>query len=285
VPRIVHVNGRFVREDKAMISVFDRAFLFGDGIYEVVAVIGGRILEWQGHLDRLTRSLAAIGMDLPRSGEELLAIHRTLIRRNRLDEGRIYLQVTRGAADRDFAFPPAGTPQSLVLFTQAAPVVATKEAEHGIGLVSVPDIRWARRDIKSTSLLAQVLTKQEARAKGGKEAVMHEDGVVTEGGASTLFLVTREGRIVTRPDSTKILPGVTRASLQRMAAERQMVIEERAFTLDEMRGAAEVFLTAASAFVLPCVRLDGDPIGEGRPGPVVQRLRAIYLDEALRTAV
>jgi D-alanine transaminase len=283
--RIVHVNGRYVREDKAVVSVFDRGFLFGDGVYEVVAVIGGRILEWQGHLARLKRSLGEIGMAMPVSDEALLAIHRTLIRRNRLDQGRIYLEITRGAAERDFTFPPSGTPQTLVLFTQAAPVIDTPEAANGIALISVPDQRWLRRDIKSVSMLAQVLAKQEAKAKGGKEALMHEEGVVTEAGASSVFFVSREGTIVTRPDSHKILPGVTRASLEKMAQARQMRIEHRLFTLDEVRVAAEVFITAASAFVLPVIALDGQPIGTGSPGPVARHLRQIYLEEALKAAI
>ena len=267
-----------------MISVFDRGFLFGDGIYEVTAVIGGKILEFEGHWQRLVRSLSEIGMPPPVTRQDLLDIHRTLIRRNALAEGRIYLQVTRGAAERDFTFPSPLPAQTLVLFTQTAPVVSTKEAEHGIAVISVPDIRWARRDIKSVSLLAQVLSKQEAKAKGGKEALMHENGVVTEGGASTAYIITRDGRIITRPNSTSILPGVTRASLQRIAAEHQITIEERAFTLAEVRDAAEAFITAASAFVTPVVSLDGVPIGSGTPGPITRRLRSIYLEEAVKAA-
>jgi D-alanine transaminase len=285
LPRIVHVNGRYVREDKAVISVFDRGFLFGDGVYEVVAVIGGKILEWSGHLARLKRSLKEIGMGMPVSDAELLDIHRRLIRRNQLDQGRIYLEITRGAADREFVFPPAGTPQTIVLFTQAAEVVNPKDAETGIALVSVPDQRWVRRDIKSVAMLAQVLAKQEAKEKGGKEAVMHEDGVVTEAGASSLFMVTVEGRIVTRPNSNKILPGITRASLEIMAAEHQLTFEERLFTLDEMRSAKEVFITAASTFVQAAILLDGKPIGEGKPGPIARRLREIYLNEAIKSAI
>jgi D-alanine transaminase len=267
------------------VSIFDRGFLFGDGVYEVTAVIGGKILEWQGHWTRLVRSLHEIGMAPPVSETELLAIHRTLIRRNRLDQGRIYLQVTRGACERDFIFPPAGTPQTLVLFTQAAEVVDTKEAREGIAMVSVPDIRWARRDIKSTAMLAQVLAKQAAREKGGKEALMHENGVVTEGGASTMWIITKDGTIVTRPNSQSILPGITRASLQRFCEERQLRFEERSFTVDEVHNAAEAFITAASAFVTPVVMLDGKAIGDGKVGPLAQKLRAIYLEEARATAV
>jgi D-alanine transaminase len=283
--RIVYVNGSYLSEKNAVISVFDRGFLFGDGVYEVVAVIGGKILEWSGHLQRLKRSLGEIGMGMPVADTELLAIHRSLIRRNRLDEGRIYLQITRGAADRDFAFPPAGTRQSLVLFTQAAEIRRSKDAETGIALISVPDRRWARRDIKSVSLLAQVLAKQEAKAAGGKEAVMHEDGVVTEAGASSLYIVTKEGRIVTRPNGHKILPGVTRDSLRKMAAERQLAMEERLFTLEEMREAREIFISAASALVVAGISLDGVPVGDGKPGPIARRLREIYLEEATKAAV
>jgi D-alanine transaminase len=283
--RIVYVNGRYLRHDKATVSIFDRGFLFGDGIYEVTAVIGGKILEWEGHWARLVRSLHEIGMTPQVSEAELLKIHRTLIRRNRLDQGRIYLEVTRGAYERDFVFPPQETAQTLVVFTQAAEIVDAKDAREGIAMVSVPDIRWARRDIKSVALLAQVLAKQQAKEKGGKEALMHENGIVTEGGASTMWIVTKDGTIVTRPNSQSILPGVTRASLQAFCEERQMRFEERTFTIDEVRNAKEAFITAASAFVTPVVKLDGVAVGDGNVGEAAKALRRLYLEEALKSAV
>jgi D-alanine transaminase len=283
--RIVYVNGRYVREENAKVSAFDRGFLFADGVYEVTAVVGGKLVDYDPHVDRLYRSMGELKLTLPVSREELLRIHRALVKRNKLEEGGIYLQVTRGAVDRDFTFPPAGTPGSLVLFTQARAVVDNADAKKGIAVVSVPDIRWARRDIKSVALLAQVLAKQEAKERGAKEAWMHEDGVVTEGGSSTAYIVTKAGVIVTRPNSRKILPGITRASLQRVAEEHQLRIEERPFTLAEAHDAAEAFNTAASAFVMPVVSIDGRQVGDGKPGPVTKRLREIYLAEVVGGAI
>lgn len=283
--RIVHVNGRYLREDRAAVSVFDRGFLFGDGVYEVVAVLDGRILDWDGHMRRLARSLEAIGVTGAPDAETLLAIHRALIRRNRLEEGRVYLEITRGVADRDFVFPRPAPAPTVVAFTQAASLRKNPDAETGIALAAVEDPRWKRRRVKSVALLAQVLAKEEARAKGAKEALMHEDGVVTEGGASTAFIVTADGAVVTREDGANVLPGVTRLAIERLCRETGLAFEGRPFTLDEVRAAREAFVAAASAFVLPCVSLDGAPIGDGRPGPIARRLRALYIDEARRAAV
>lgn len=283
--RIVYVNGRYVREENAKVSVFDRGFLFADGVYEVTAIVGGKLVDYEAHIDRLYRSMGELKLALPVSRPELLAIHRRLVKRNAVEEGGIYLEVTRGAADRDFTFPAEGTPGSLVLFTQARQVVSNPDAEAGIAVISVPDIRWTRRDIKSVALLAQALAKQEAKEKGAKEAFMHEDGVVTEGGSSTAWIVTGAGELVTRPNSRKILPGITRATVQRVAAEHQLKVIERTFTLDEAKVAAEAFITSASSFVMPVVSIDGKKLGEGKPGRVARRLREIYIDEAVRTAI
>jgi len=278
--RIVYVNGHFVHEEHAAVSVFDRGFVFADGVYEVTAVVDGRLVDYEPHMDRLWRSMGELQLTPPVDRDELKRIHLKLIERNHLTEGGIYLQVTRGAIDRDFAFPPPEVRGTLVLFTQARTLVDNPDAATGISVVSVPDIRWARRDIKSVALLAQVLAKQHAKSMGAKEAWMHEDGVVTEGGSSTAYIVTKDGRIVTRPNSRKILPGITRASLMRLAAERQITIEERVFTLAEAYDAAEAFITAASSFVMPVVRIDGRAIGAGTPGPVATRLREIYVEMA-----
>lgn len=281
--RIVYVNGDFVPEPEARISVFDRGFLFADAVYEVTSVIGGRMIDFDGHARRLARSLAAIDLEPPVDDAGLEAIHRELIARNALVEGLVYLQVTRGAADRDFIFPADPRP-SLVMFTQAKAIADTPGARDGIRVISVPDIRWDRRDIKTVQLLAPSMCKMMAKAAGCDDAWMVEDGEVTEGTSSNAYIVTRAGVIVTRDLSTAILPGITRAAVLAYAREAQMRVEERAFTIIEAKGAAEAFVTAASALVLPVVEIDGAPVGDGRPGPVSRRLREIYLAESLARA-
>ncbi len=282
--RIVYLNGDYVAEEDAKISVFDRGFLFADGVYEVTSVIDHKILEWDGHCARLRRSLGELQMDSPATDAELLEIHRELVRRNDLEEGVIYLQVTRGAADRDFAFPEDATP-TLVLFTQAKALVDTSAANAGLKVISVPDIRWGRRDIKTVQLLAPSLGKMAAKAQGCDDAWMVEDGFVTEGTSNNAYIVTQNGTLVTRQLSTALLHGITRASVLKMAAEAQIKIEERPFTIEEAKQAAEAFVTAASTFVAPVVEIDGQMLGDGTPGPISKRLREIYISESRKTAV
>jgi D-alanine transaminase len=278
--RIVYVNGDYVPEEQGKVSIFDRGFLFGDGVYEVTAVIGGRLVDYDPHMDRLDRSLKEIKMTWPCTKPELRAMHEELIRRNRLDQGLIYMQVTRGAADRDFKFPKEGTPSSLVAFTQAKNVVDTPDAIKGVKVITIADLRWARRDIKTVMLLAPVLGKQQAYEAGAFEAWMVEDGKVTEGTSSNAYIV-KDGAIITRPLSNSILAGITRRALLRLAKEHGVKIEERAFTVDEAYAADEAFLTSASSFVMPIVEIDGKRIGGGQPGPVVRKLREAYLKEAM----
>ena len=266
--RIVYVNGAFLPEEEAKISIFDRGFIFADGIYEVSAVLDGGLVDNDAHLARLERSLKAIELAMPCTKAEIVAVQKEVIKRNRLVEGSIYLQVTRGAADREFAFPATGK-SSLVMFTQERKIVDDPKAATGIKLLSVPDIRWARRDIKSVALLAQVLAKQAAAAAGCQEAIMHEDGVVTEAGT-----------IVTRPNSHAILPGITRQTVMRLAREKDLALEERLFTLDEVFAAQECFITSATSFVKPVVEVDGKRIGGGQPGPAARRLRDLYVEAA-----
>jgi len=277
--RTVYVNGAYLPEEEATISVFDRGFLMADAVYEVTAVLDGRLCDFAGHLARLDRSLAELKMPRPASDAALLEIHRELIRRNGLTEGAIYLQATRGAADRDFVWPERPEP-GLVLFTQAKTLSAPTQAETGIRVVSVPDLRWHRRDIKTVQLLYPSMAKMEARARGADDAWMVEDGHVTECTSSNAYIVTGDGRIVTRHLSNDILHGITRASVLALAREAQMTVEERPFTIAEAQAAAEAFVTAATAFVWPVVEIDGVAIGEGRPGPVARRLREIYLGHA-----
>lgn len=281
--RIVYVNGDYLPEEDAKISVFDRGFLMADAVYEVTSIIDGKMLDFAGHAARLERSLAEIDMKQPCTMDELEAIHRELMARNNLTEGLIYLQVTRGVADRDFAFPDVEP--TLVLFTQAKNVVASPLAENGMKVISIPDIRWGRRDIKTVQLLAPSLGKMAAKAAGADDAWLVEDGFVTEGTSNNAYIVLENGTIVTRDLSHDILSGITRAAVLRYAAEAQIKIEERPFTVEEAQQANEAFVTSATAFVSPVVEIDGAQIGDGKVGGTARRLREIYLAESLKTAI
>jgi D-alanine transaminase len=276
--RIVHVNGAYVPEEQGSVSIFDRGFLFADGVYEVTAVVGGRLVDYDLHMERLERSLKELRMGWPCSGDELSAVHGELIARNKLAEGIVYMQVTRGAADRDFKFPKEAKP-TLAAFTQVMALIDNPNARAGVKVVTVPDIRWMRRDIKSVMLLAPVLGKQAAHEAGAFEGWMVEDGLVTEGTSSNAYIV-KDGRVITRELSHRILAGCTRRSLFRLAAEHGVEIEERAFTPAEALSADEAFLTSASNFVMPVVEINGARIGGGQPGPVTRRLRELFLEEA-----
>lgn len=284
--RTVYLNGEYLPEAEAKVSIFDRGFVMADGVYEVTSVLNGKILEFKGHLARLTRSLSELGMGNPLSDDEWLAIHRKLVELNQIDEGLIYLQVTRGnAGDRDFAYPAKDTPQTVVLFTQSKPGLADNPvARTGMRVISVPDLRWSRRDIKTVQLLYPSMAKMEAKARGADDAWFVEDGFVTEGTSNNVYIV-KDGTIITRQLSTDILHGITRASLLRYAAEAQMQVVERPFTIEEAQSADEAFLTSASAFVLPVVEIDGAKLSEGRVGPVATRLRELYLEESLNAAL
>jgi D-alanine transaminase len=283
--RTVYLNGAYLPLEAATLPVMDRGFLFADGVYEVTTVIGGRLVDFAAHCARLRRSAGEIGIALPVDDAELLAIHRALVTQNALDEGTIYLQLTRGVAERDF-LPPEGLAPTLLLFTQAKPVLDNPAAETGISVATVPDIRWARRDIKSVMLLAQVLAKRAAHEAGAQDAWMIEDGgLVTESASSTAWIVTKDGRLVTRARSHKTLPGCTGLALEALVAQTELALDYRPFSVDEAFAAAEAFNTSASAFVLPVVTLDGRPIGDGVPGPLTKRLRALYLAFAQDTAI
>jgi len=285
--RTVYVNGTYLPEEDAKISIFDRGFLMADGVYEVTSVLGGKLIDFAGHCKRLARSLAELDMAAPVTDDELLAIHRELVAVNEMTDGMVYLQITRGApGDRDFAFPdPATTPSTLVLFTQSKPGLAENPAaKTGMKVISIPDIRWGRRDIKTVQLLYPSMGKMMAKKAGCDDAWMVEDGFVTEGTSNNTYIV-RGNRIITRHLSSEILQGITRAAVLRFAAEAQMEVEERPFTIDEAKAADEAFFTSASAFVMPVVEIDGQALGTGTPGPVTARLRDIYLDEMRKSAV
>lgn len=283
---IFHINGNLVPAEQAVIPALDRGFLFGDGVYEVIAVIDGLLLEFERHAARLARSLAEVGIRNPLPRDTLLARCRELVLRNGLREGSVYVQVTRGTdSKRDFAFP-ADVEPTVMMYVGEKSLRVNPLAESGVRVASVPDMRWQRRDIKSVSLIAQVLAKQAAQASGAFEALMVDaDGVVTEGASSSALLVDAQGRIVVRPLSREILPGCTRAAVLALAAKRGVAVEERKFTLDECRRATELVLTSALHFVLPVIELDGQRVGTGQPGPVCRELRQLYMEYALASAL
>ncbi|CUH15780.1 D-alanine aminotransferase [Jannaschia seosinensis] len=282
--RTVYVNGDYVPEDQAKISVFDRGFLFADAVYEVTGVLEGKLVDFPAHAARLARSLSELDMPMPMPEADLLAIHRELVTRNGLEEGMIYLQITRGAADRDFVFPK-GAEQGVVLFTQSVPGLAdAPAARRGIRIVTLPDRRWGRRDIKTVQLLYPSMGKTAAKAQGADDAWMVEDGHVTEGTSNNAYIV-KDRTIITRHLGEEILHGITRAAVLRMAEEAQLKVEERPFTVAEAQAADEAFVTSASAFVMPVVEIDGTRIGSGTPGPIATRLREIYLEESRANAI
>lgn len=283
--RTVYVNGNFVPEDEATVSVFDRGFLFADGVYEVTSVLDGKLVDFTGHCGRLRRSLGELQMTLATSDEELLSIHRQLVAKNDIEEGLVYLQVTRGAADRDFVFPPEETPATLVLFTQVKSLIDSDLADRGQKIFTVEDQRWTRCDIKTVQLLYPSLAKMEAKSKGGDDAWLVRDGLVTEGSSNNAYIVLDDGTIVTRDLSNLILHGITRRAVLECARHLQMKVVERPFTVEEATGAVEAFSTSASGFVCPVVAIDGNRIGTGEPGPVASKLREVYIAEMRKSAI
>lgn len=284
--RTVFVNGSYLPEDQATVSVFDRGFLMADGVYEVTSVLDGKLIDFDGHTRRLHRSLDELDMQAPCSDDELLEMHRELIRLNGIDQGMIYLQVTRGnPGDRSFLFPDDSVKPTIVAFTQNIPNLAdAPAAKTGFKVISVPDIRWGRRDIKTVQLLYPSMAKMMAKKAGVDDSWMVEDGMVTEGTSNNAYII-KGNRIITRQLTNDILHGITRTAVLRFAAEAQFEVEERPFTVAEAQAADEAFATAATIFVIPVVEIDGQPVGAGKPGPVVARLRELYIEEMRKVAV
>ena len=284
--RLVYVNGAFVPETEAKVSVFDRGFLMADGVYEVTSVLGGKLLDFKGHCVRLNRSLSELDIANPHSDAEWLALFRQAVELNAVVDGMVYLQVTRGnPGDRDFAYPNPPVPPTVVIFTQSKLGQAESPAAlAGYKVISVPDIRWGRRDIKTVQLLYPSMAKMAAKAAHVDDAWLVEDGVVTEGTANNAYIV-KGNRIITRQLSHDILHGITRTAVLRIAREAQMEVEERPFTIAEAQGADEAFITSANAFVTPVIEIDGTAVGQGKAGPLALRLREIYLEEMRKTAI
>ncbi|HEY0275324.1 MAG TPA: D-amino-acid transaminase [Paenirhodobacter sp.] len=284
--RTVYLNGDYLPETEAKVSIFDRGFVMGDAVYEVTCVLDGKLTDFDGHMARLQRSLKELQIICDITPDEWLAIHRKLVEVNSLHMGGVYLQITRGdAGDRDFHFPPAGTPPTVVLYTQDyTGAMDSPKVKNGVKVISVPDLRWHRRDIKTVQLLWASMSKMAAEAAGKDDAWFVEDGYVTEGSSNNCYIV-KGNTIITRPLSNDILHGITRASLMKILSERQMKVEERAFTIAEAQAADEAFYTSASSFVTPIVEVDGVALGNGTPGPVAKRLREVYIEEARKHAI
>jgi D-alanine transaminase len=283
--RIAYVNGRYLPAAHAGVSVEDRGFQFADGVYEVCEVKGGRLIDERRHMARLDRSLRELHIARPMPPAALSVILHETVRRNRVRDGIVYLQVTRGAARRDFPFPPSGTRPSVVALARGNDVARLAQlAAEGVDVVTVPDIRWGRVDIKSVALLPNVLAKQAAREQGAREAwLVDAAGHVTEGASSNAWIVTREGTLITHPLGQDILPGITRSVVLEAVQAQGLPFEERAFTVQEAYAAREAFITSASQIVLPVVRIDGRPVGNGAPGLIAGQLRRVYYDHAERS--
>jgi D-alanine transaminase len=280
--RVAYVNGRYLPYAAAQVHVEDRGYQFSDGVYEVCEVRAGRLVDERRHLERLQRSLHEIEIALPIACSALGVVLREIIARNRVRDGIIYLQVTRGVAKREHGFPPPGTRPSLVVTARSTDrAKAESVAEAGIAILTVPDNRWERVDIKSVSLLPNVLARQAARDAGAREAwFVDKEGFITEGSSTNAWIVTGEGTLVTRPADFGILRGITRAVVIEVAAQLGLQVEERPFSLKEAYAAREAFATAATQIVMPVVRIDRQTIGSGRPGPVARALRARFHETA-----
>lgn len=278
--RTFYVNGDFVAEENAKISVLDRGFLFADAVYEVSTILHGKLIDNTAHLKRLARSLSELSMAPPCSDDEIVVAQRKLVELNDVSEGLLYLQVSRGVADRDFAYP-ASSNSSFVMFTQTKNLLNSPLAEHGMHVISIPDLRWKRRDIKTVGLLAPSMGKQAAVDAGVHDAWMVEDGLVTEGTSSNAYIVTIDKKIQTRHLGNEILSGITRQAVLKFARNAGYTVIEEPFTIEAARQASEAFITSASSFVMPVVNIDGVTLGDGTPGPVSTELRKIYIETAI----
>ncbi len=278
--RTFYVNGEFVAEQDAKISVLDRGFLFADAVYEVATVLGGRLIDNRAHLTRLARSLSELSMAAPCSDAEIVAAQEKLVAMNNIDEGLLYLQVSRGVAERDFAFPD-NPKSSLVMFTQSKSLLDSPMAETGMKIITIPDIRWKRRDIKTVGLLAPSLAKQAAVDAGADDAWMVEDGFITEGTSNNAYIVRSDRVIQTRHLGSEILSGITRTAVLHFAKKANYEILEEPFSVDDAKQANEAFVTSASSFVMPVISIDETVLGNGKPGPVSTELRKIYIETAL----
>lgn len=284
--RVAYVNGTYRPHSQAVVHIEDRGFQFADGVYEVWSVFDGQLADYEGHMERLGRSLTELRIDIPMTAQALGVVLRETIRRNRVRNGIVYLQVTRGTAPRDHAFPRGVAPSVIVTAKSIDLKKGEAQAERGAAGVTHPDIRWGRCDIKTVGLLPNAIAKQAAREKGAYEAILFDEmGMVTEGSSTNAWIVDEHGKLRTRDTQANILRGITRAAILKLVKEEGIELDERAFSVEEAKRAKEVFVTAASSFVMPITSLDGEKIGDGKPGPVATRLRQVYLEQARRNAI
>jgi len=279
MPRYAYVNGRYVPHKEAAVHVEDRGYQFADGVYEVVTIVRGRMVDEDPHLDRLERSLGEISIGMPMSRRALKMVMRELVRRNRVADGMLYMQITRGVSPRDHQFPSPDLPPSLVMTTKKTDILASRKFADGVKVVTVPDIRWQRCDIKTVALLPNCMGKTKAAAAGAYEGwQVDADGYVTEGTSSNAWIVTHDNELVTRPATHAILNGITRQTILRIAADEGITFVERAFTVEEAKAAREAFTSSATSFATPVVQIDDATVADGKPGPLCRRLLDLYLD-------
>ena len=283
--RLVYINGKFVKEDEAYISIFDRGFLFSDAIYEVTAVIDKKLVSWAGHLVRLRYSLKELNIKFSYTDDELLSIHKKLIEQNNVNEGLVYLQISRGKAERDFAFPHPAVEPTIVLFTQKKDLINNQKIKSGSKVISSPDLRWGRADIKTVQLLYASMMKQKALDLGKDDVWFVNNKLITEGSSNNTFILSKNGTLITRSLSPKILSGITRKSILEYAKSAKFVIKEKPFTVEDTINAKEAFSCSSTTFIMPVIEIDNSKIGNGVPGQHTLKLRQLYINNVRKELV
>ncbi len=283
--RTVFVNGEYLDEKDAKVSVFDRGFLFSDSVYEVTAVINQKLVSWKGHTQRLRRSLRELKIKLEISDEYILNIHRRLLDVNNLEEGLVYLQISRGVADRDFSFPDPVVDPTIVVFTQEKSLINNNKVQLGAKVVSFPDLRWGRSDIKSTQLLYASISKQQALDQGKDEAWFVKDKLVTEGSSNNAFIISKDKKLKTRSLTRDILAGITRESIIQFSKSQGYIFEEKPFSLEEAKNSLEAFSSSSTTFIMPVVEIDGVKVGSGLPGKITMDLRSLYVKNIMKELI
>ena len=285
MPRLVYLNGKFLPDVEAHISIFDRGFLFSDAVYEVTAVIDKKLVSWEGHLNRLRYSLKELNIDFTKTNDELLFIHRKLIEQNNITEGLVYLQISRGKAERDFAFPISEVEPTIVLFTQQKKIINNQKLLSGAKVISCPDLRWGRADIKTVQLLYASMMKQKALDIGKDDVWFVKNNFITEGSSNNTFILSKNGTLITNSLSPQILPGITRKSILEYSKNTDLIVKEKPFTIEDVKDAREAFSCSSTTFILPVVEIDDCKIGNGCPGEHTLRLRRLYINNVKKELI